>query len=187
MRVRASGPNARIVAARLLLPFGVRRQEIERLFARTAAAFGSPVPPQRARGSAGRLREYAFFTRHHAEEALSCPDDLPALDSRLYGAALALGRGYRLRLKVRGTRDAMAAARLIYRALNIDFKGFADGAVVIRRCAFAAVYPARVCALISALDRGLLAGLAGGGTLEFRQRITEGADCCRACFMEGKQ
>jgi hypothetical protein len=47
-----------------------------------------------------------------------------------------------------------------------------------------------VCALVSALDRGLLAGLTCGGELEFRQRITEGADSCRACVrrcsMEGK-
>ena len=81
----------------------------------------------------------------------------------------------------------MAAARLIYRGLGIDFKGSAEGRVVIRRCAFATIYTPRVCALVSALDRGLLAGLTGGGVLEFRQRFTEGADSCQACFTEGKQ
>jgi hypothetical protein len=182
---QAGSPNLRLLAARMILPLGARRREIERLFARTAAAFGSPVPPPRARGAAGRLREYACFTRDSAEEALEGRGNLPALESRLFGAALALGSGYRLRLKVRGTRDAMAAARLIYRGLGIDFRGSAEGNVVIRRCAFAPVYTPRICALVSALDRGLLAGLAGGGVLEFRQRITEGADSCRACFMEG--
>jgi hypothetical protein len=171
----------------MILPLGARRGEIERLFARTAAAFGSPVPPPRTRGAGGRLREYALFTRDSAEEALGGKGNLRALDNRLFGAALALGSGYRLRLRVRGTRDAMAAARLIYRGLGIDFRGSAEGKVVIRRCAFAAVYTPRVCALISALDRGLLAGLTGGGVLEFRQRITEGADSCRACFTEGKR
>jgi hypothetical protein len=183
---QAGSPNLRLLAARMILPLGARRREIERLFARTAAAFGSPVPPPRARGAAGRLREYALFTRDSAEEALDGGGNLRALDGRLFGAALALGRGYRHRLRVRGTRDAMAAARLIYRGLGIDFRGSVEGKVVIRRCASAAVYTPRVCALISALDRGLLAGLTGGGVLEFRQRITEGADSCRACFTQGK-
>ena len=170
----------------MILPLGARRREIERLFARTAAAFGSPVLSRRTRGAGGRLKEYALFTRDCAEAALSGGGKLQALDSRLFGAALALGGGYRLRLRVRGTRDAMAAARLIYRGLGIDFRGSTEGSVVIRRCAFAAVYTPRVCALVSALDRGLLAGLTGGGVLEFRQRITEGADSCRACLTKGK-
>ena len=34
----------------------------------------------------------------------------------------------------------------------------------------------------AALDRGLMAGLVRGGELKFRQRITEGADSCRACL-----
>jgi hypothetical protein len=184
---QAGSRNVRLLAARMMFPLGARRREIERLFARTAAAFGSSVPPRRMRGAGGRLREYALFTRDRAEEALGGRGNLQALNNRLFGAALALGRGYRLRLRVRGTRDAMAAARLIYRGLGIDFRGSAEGKVVIRRCAFAAVYTPRVCALISALDRGLLAGLTEGGVLEFRQRITEGADSCRACFTEEKR
>jgi hypothetical protein len=177
----------RILAARMILPLGARQREIERLFARTAAAFGRPVPPRHARSAAGRLREYALFTRESAEEAIGGGENLRALDNRLFGAARALGNDYRLRLRVRSTRDAMAAARLIYSGLGIDFRGSAEGKVVIRRCAFAAVYTPRVCALISALDRGLLAGLTAGGELEFRQRITEGADSCRACLTEGNR
>ena len=184
---QAGGPNLRLLAAHVILTLGARRREIERLFARTAAAFGSPVPPRRTRGARGRLREYALFTRDSAEEALGGGGNLPALDRRLFRAAQALGGDYRCRLRVRDTRDAMAAARLIYRGLGIDFRGSADGQVVIRRCAFAQVYAPRVCALVSALDRGLLAGLTGGGELEFRQRITEGADACRACFTEAIQ
>jgi hypothetical protein len=184
---RAGGPNLRLAAARMILPLGTRRGEIERLFARTAAGFGSPVPPRRARGSRGRLREYALFTRDRAETALGGRADLRVLESRLFSAALALGRGYRLRLRVRDARDAMSAARLIYHGLGIDFRGTAQGEVVIRRCAFAEVYTPQVCSLISALDRGLLAGLTGGGVLEFRQRITEGADSCRACLTKEKR
>jgi hypothetical protein len=187
VRVKGVGLNVRLLAARTVLPLGARRREIERLFARTAAAFGMPVPPQRTRGAAGRLKEFALFTRVCSEAALGGSEDLAELDRRLFGAARALGSGYRLQLKVRGPRDAMTAARLIYRGLGIDFRGSADGTVVVHRCAFAGVYPPRICALVSALDRGLLAGLTGGGVLEFRQRITEGADCCSAFLTEGKQ
>jgi hypothetical protein len=171
----------------MILPLGARRREIERLFARTAAAFGSPVPPPRTRGDGGRLREYALFTRDHAEEVLGGEGNLRALEGRLFSTAKTLGDDYRLRLKVRGARDAMAAARLIYRGLGIDFRGSAGGKVVIRRCAFAPVYTPRICALMSALDRGLLSGLTEGGVLEFRQRITEGPDSCRACFTGRKR
>jgi hypothetical protein len=174
----------RLAAARLLMPFGIRRRALEQLFARTAAAFGTPVPPPRTRGTSGRLLEYARFTRAQAEEALQRGEDLAALDRRLHRAAYGLGASYRLQLGVRSISGAMAAARLIYRNLGIDFQGSPDGEVIIRRCGFARTYTPQVCRLISALDRGLMAGLARGGELRFRQRITEGADSCRACLEE---
>jgi hypothetical protein len=171
-----------LAAARLLMPFGVRRRALEKLFARTAAAFGALVPSPRARGTSGRLLEYARFTRAQAEEALQRGEDLAALDRRLHRAAYGLGASYRLKLGVRSLAGAMAAARLIYRNLGIDFQGSPDGEVIIRRCGFARTYTPQVCRLISALDRGLMAGLARGGELRFRSRITEGADSCRACL-----
>jgi hypothetical protein len=175
-------PRIHLAAAHLLMPFGIRRRALERLFARTAAAFGTPVPPPRARGTSGRLLEYARFTRAQAEEALQRGEGLAALDHRLYRTAYSLGASYRLQLGVRSIPGVMAAARLIYRNLGIDFQGSPDGEVIIRRCGFARTYTPQVCRLISALDRGLMAGLARGGELRFRQRITEGADSCRACL-----
>ncbi len=191
-------PNLRLAAARLCVPRRARHQSLEELFARTAAAFGSPVPAPRGRGPGARLAEYARFTRERAEEALTCaagcaegspaPGDgaaaLAALERRLYRAARGLGGRMRLRLGVRSSSEAMAAARVIYRQLGIDFRGSRDGQIVIRRCFFAALYTPRVCALVSALDRGLLAGLAGGGELRFEQRLTEGAGSCLARFEE---
>jgi hypothetical protein len=178
--------RVRLAAARMMLVSGARRREIGRLFAATAAAFRRPVSPSRARRAKGLLAEYALFTREHAERALDGGEDLQALEGRLFEAALELGSGYRLRLGVRGFADAMAAARLVYGGLGIDFRGGRDGNVEVRRCAFAAVYTPRVCALISALDRGLIAGLTGGGEIEFRQRLTEGAPACRACVTGGR-
>ncbi len=177
----------RLAAARALLLAGARRREIERLFARTAAAFGCPVPPPQARGAKGLLAEYARFTREQAEAALDGGQDLQALERRLFSAALTLGRGYRLQLGVRSFREAMAAARLIYGGLGIDFRSGPDGEVEIRQCAFAAVYTPRVCGLISALDRGLLAGLTGGGEMRFQQRLTEGSPACRAGVTGGRK
>ena len=190
--------NVRLAAAQLHVPRRARRQALEDLFARTAAAFGSPVPPPRSRGPSARLAEYARFTCEQAEEALArCEDDgaseggaaaggdpaaLARLERRLYRAARGLGGRFRLQLGVRSPGEALAAARVLYRGLGIDFRASADGEIVIRRCSFAPVYTPRVCALVSALDRGLLAGLAGGGELAFGQRLTEGACCCRAHF-----
>jgi NADPH-dependent 2,4-dienoyl-CoA reductase/sulfur reductase-like enzyme len=184
-------PNLRLAAARVYVPRRVRRQAIEELFARTAAAFGSPVPPPRGRGTASRLTEYAHFTRERAEEALGrsaadgAPESLAALERRLYRAARGLGGRLRLRFGVRSPAEALAAARVIYRGLGIDFRASLDGEIVIGRCSFASIYTPRVCALVSALDRGLLAGLSGGGELAFAQRLTEGACCCRARFKAG--
>jgi predicted ArsR family transcriptional regulator len=190
-------PNLRLTAARLYIPRRARRQALEELFSRTAAAFGSPVPPARGRGPEARLAEYARFTRDRAEKALAggaarsggaCGDQtaLAALERRLYRAACGLGGRYRLRLAVRSVREALAAARLIYRQLGIDFRSSPDGQIVIHRCFFSDLYTPRVCALVSALDRGLMAGLAGGGELRFAQRLTEGARCCQAHFEKGR-
>ena len=181
MRV-SSVPRFSLFAARLLMPFGLRRQALEQLFARTAAAFGTPVPAPETRSTSGRLAEYARFTRARAEEALRRGEDLAGLDHRLFRAAYGLGASYRFRLGVRSLPGAMAAARFIYRNLGIDFRGTPDGEVIIRSCSFARTYTPQVCGLVSALDRGLMAGLARGGELRFRQRITEGAESCRACL-----
>jgi hypothetical protein len=190
--------NLRLAAARLHVPRGARMRALEELFARTAAAFGSPVPPPRSRGPSARLAEYARFTRERADWALARPIDgsaseggtaaggdpaaLAGLERRLYRAARGLGGRFRMQLGVRSSGEALAAARVLYRGLGIDFRASADGEIVIRRCSFAGLYTPGVCALVSALDRGLLAGLAGGGELRFGQRLTEGACCCRAHF-----
>ncbi len=193
-------PNFRLAVASLCIPRSARRRALEELFARTAAAFGSRVPPAQGLGAEERLAEYARFTREKAEKALAgledgsaesgdaagSPTTLAALERRLYRAALRLGGRYRLQLAVRSPSEALAAARIIYRALGIDFRGSSDGQIVIRRCFFADLYTPRVCALVSALDRGLMAGLAGGGELRFAQRLTEGAGCCQAHFEKGR-
>ncbi len=179
--LRMIGARGRLLFMRLYVPAPVRRRELEELFGRTAAAFGQPVPAPRGRSVRGRLRDFARATRDWAEAALADGRDLGAIDDRLYRSALHLGRVYRARLGIGSLADALAAARAIYRGLGIDLR--ADprtGSIVVRRCAFSGCYSAPVCRVISALDRGLLAGLSGGGELRFSERITEGHGRCRA-------
>jgi hypothetical protein len=73
-------------------------------------------------------------------------------------------------------------ARLLYGILSIDFQGAPDGDIVINRCFFSRDYTPKTCALMSGLDEGVLAGLSGGGRLEFSARITENKAVCRARF-----
>jgi hypothetical protein len=110
-------------------------------------------------------------------------------------------------LYVRTVEETMAAGRLLYRMLGIDFQGDARGEVprrgrsprrwpsgystreegergevTIARCYFSSYYSPQVCRLMSAMDQGLFAGLSGGGRLIFMTRITEGYDHCQAQF-----
>jgi hypothetical protein len=177
------------LAVRLLdghVPAVARRAALRALFATTAAGFGRPVPPLEGLDADALLRRYALFTSEQAEAALRDGQDLPALQDRLERGTRALGARLRAGLRLRSTEDAMAAARVVYGLLDIDFRGTGNGEITVRRCPFSEVYSAEVCRLVGALDSGLLAGLSGGGRLEFTQRITEGAPCCLARLHPGR-
>ncbi|HKE98385.1 MAG TPA: AMP-binding protein [Actinomycetes bacterium] len=162
------------------VPAVARRAALRALFATTAEAFGAPVPPLAGLSADELLRRYARFTREQAEGALRGGRDLPALQARLEWGARALGSRLRTRLRIRTTQEALVAARVVYRLLDIDFDGTAHGEVTVRHCSFSAFYRPEVCRLVGALDEGLLAGLTGGHRLAFTQRITEGAPVCLA-------
>jgi len=139
-----------------------------------AAAFGTPVPSPRTRRTNGRLAEYASFTRARAEEALRRGKTWPRSTDACTGQhtdwvrATAFDSGcdpfqgrWRRRASSTGTSHRFPR--------HCGRRG--DHPAVRLR---ADVHP-QVCRLVSALDRGLMAGLARGGELSFRQRITEGA------------
>jgi hypothetical protein len=170
--------------ARLLdlhTPGLVKEWVLEELFAATAAGFGCAAPAADGLPYDERLAAYARFTRDEAERAIREGRDLADIQLRLRREAFALGRRLRDILGVEGP-EALAVARTLYRAIGIDFRGTPAGEVTVRRCFFRDFYTPDVCRLISALDEGVLAGLAGGGRLVFSQRLTEGYDCCRARF-----
>ena len=176
--------------ARLLThtPTIVKRQALVQLFRATASAFQADMPRLAGLSREQCLLAYARFTADQADEALRQGGDLSALQERLYQNAYRLGRTPGWLLRVRSVDDVMALGRSLYDILDIDFDGSGSGSVsgsgeiTISRCYFSSYYSPEVCQVMSAMDRGLLAGLAGGGELVFVERITEGQPCCRARF-----
>ena len=172
----------RLSAARVCLPPFLKRKDLGKLFQITASAFEVGAPALESTSHEARLSLFASFTGANASRILAA-GNAAAVGERLYRNARAFGEELRKSLGVRTFADAMAAARVLYGAIGIDFKGAPDGTVVIRSCRFAAVYTAEICRLVSSLDRGILAGLAGGGDLRFVGRLTNGNDSCRAEFL----
>lgn len=172
--------NPLLSALQLHVPGPLRDRGMADLFRCTAGAFGCDVPPLDGLSHRQRLRLYAQFTRDQAERALAREPDAAALKDRLFQGAFLLGGGLRERLRIATLQEALAAGRILYRLLEIDFRGTGQGEIAIDRCLFSRYYSNHVCQVISSLDEGLLAGLSGGGRLVFTQRITEGHACCRA-------
>ncbi|MHB0857371.1 MAG: hypothetical protein ACYC5M_07345 [Anaerolineae bacterium] len=172
--------NALLTLLGLHTPRVVRRSALGALLRVTADAFGAKAPSTRGASTDALLRQYAEATRGWAEDRLRTGDDLDLLEDRLYRNALALGARFGRMMRVRDMRDIVAAAHLLYSWLGIDLVGTTAGQVMIHRCFFSDFYSPAVCRVMSALDRGVLAGLSGGRQLAFTARITEGAPCCQA-------
>ena len=171
--------------ARLLdlhTPGFAKERVLNGLFAATAIGFGRAALVPEGLPFDERLAAYARFTRDEAERAIREGRDLAAIQARLRHEAFELGRRLRRILGVEGTAEALTAARPLYQVIGIDFRGTAAGEVTVRSCFFRDYYSPEICRLVSALDEGVLAGLAGDGRLTFSERLTEGHDCCRARF-----
>jgi len=167
-------------------PEVVRREALAQLLGAAAEAFRCDAPVLSGLSSEERLRWFALFTQGQAEEVLRDRCDPEAVQQRLYRNAYRLGRRTGRLLGVQGVRDTMMVGHVLYGILDIEFQGDAGGGILISHCHFSNVYSSRVCRIMSAMDRGLLAGLAGGGQLVFSSRITEGQPFCRAHFaLEG--
>ena len=164
------------------LPAPVKRQALVQLFRSTATAFQCNMVRLAGLSRDQCLREYARFTADQAGQALRSGSDLSDLRERLYWNAYRLGRTPGRLLGIRSVDDVMALGRLLYSILDIEFNGSGSGEITISRCYFSCFYSPEACRMMSAMDRGLLAGLAGGGEVVFTERITEGWPCCRACF-----
>ena len=172
--------NWRLKVARFYIPPSLKKKGIEELFWLTADAFGVESKFSQNLCRLANLEQYALFTKEEAEKVLASGFQVQKVRDRLYQNAYSFGGSLRRKLRPSSPDDVMAAARLLYRLIQIDFKGSKRGEIVIEGCFFSRYYSPEVCGLISALDEGILAGLSGGGDLRFIQRITEGKNCCRA-------
>lgn len=173
--------SVRLFLAERWLPGRVRRAMFRRLARATATAFDA-APPDLGGPEADDVARFARFTREAAERALAAgPAAAAAARDRLFEGARQIGDVIRRATGIRTLEEAMRALRLLYGAIGIDLQGCArTGDIVIARCSFSGDYTPEVCALVSALDDGLVAGLTRGGRLTFEARITAGAPCCRA-------
>ncbi|MCL4539891.1 MAG: radical SAM protein [Bacteroidetes bacterium] len=149
-------------------------------------AFGIPMPPWKGHDFHALLGLYALFTNERAEDAVRLGLET-ATKERLYRGAYRMGQRLREDFGVKSVKDVMKLSRIIYNAIEIDFRGDANGEIVISRCFFGSTYSPSVCSFMSALDAGILSGLSAGGRLAFQQRITSGDICCRAQLSFGQK
>lgn len=163
-------------------PTFVKKWALHDLFVATAAAFGCPAPTHKGLAYQDCLRLFAQFTQSQVATLIRDGHNLAAVEQRLYEHAYQLGEKYARLLPIRSQAEMMVIGRLLYSILDIDFQSNAQGDVTIRRCYFSRFYTGPVCRVMSALDRGLFAGLSQGGQLHFSTRLTEGSPCCLACF-----
>ena len=178
--------NLIIEAANLYMPAPVKRRGLLELFAITATAFECDAPHVAGVSHSEMLRAYALFTAEQAGQALERSADPREIQDRLYAGACRMGANLRHAFRITNDAEALAAAKVLYRALGIHLsaspRGQSGAEVTVRRCFFSDYYTRDTCRLIASLDAGLFAGLSGGGRLEFYRRITEGATCCKAHF-----
>ena len=177
--------NTRLKLAALFLPRRIKEKRLRQLFQLTAQAFQTEIPDIGILSFSECLRAYGLYSSGEAEKVIARGDQ-QAVRSRLYGNAFWLGAQLRKALRPRTMREFMKAASILYGAIGIDFRGDAEGHILIRKCFFSEHYSRSVCELMSSVDQGLLAGLSDGGELRFIQRITEGKDFCKAEFIRTK-
>jgi hypothetical protein len=168
-----------LTVSRLYLPRLIRKNRLGQLFGATADAFQYQAPELNGLSMNKRLEIFARFTAERAE-AVILQGKGSEVKERLYHNAYIIGQNIRKEFNLLNLNEVIRACGVIYKALEIDFRGNLQGQINIPRCFFSSFYSPKVCHIISGLDEGLIAGLSGGLKLEFSQRITEGKDCCRA-------
>lgn len=177
--------NLRLLLLRLHVPASVRRAALRDLIGATARAFEQQAPDTERLTEPELMATMIGCSRSWAEGAIRAGVDLDRLDHRMFREASDLGRRARQHLHVASEADGLAAARILYGVIGIDFRPLGTREVSIPRCAFARAYVPEVCRVLSSMDSGLVAGLTGARGLRFTERITEGAAACHALVLHG--
>lgn len=121
------------------------------------------------------LRKYARFTVY-------CMEHMNVTPEHLYRMAYRLGDRVRHISGLREREHLQRLVFLLYRNIGITMEGSLPGKIRVPQCYFSRYYHPGQCALMSAVDSGIVSGIFGGGRLTFCSRITEGSPCCRACL-----
>lgn len=146
------------------------------------------------------LKAYARFTEDclagnvaaetagHMEPGIAGSGAAEAANSRgrerLYQSAFRTGSRVRKVTGLAAPEDLQRLVFLLYRNIGITMTGQLPGEVLVSACYFSKVYTPQQCAVMSAMDHGIIAGICGPGTLQFTERLTEGCGRCKACFEE---
>ena len=72
----------------------------------------------------------------------------------------------------------------LYRNIGLLMDGHLPGEIKVSSCYFSRFYTPEQCALMSYMDSGIIAGILGGGKIEFTERITEGCGGCKVFFVD---
>jgi hypothetical protein len=152
--------------------------EIQILLGTTARAFGVKGKRVWLHSPEKALGEYAAFTASRMQETKADP-------GRLYAESFRTGKLVRRITGFRDSHDIETLIFYLYNNIGITMEGNIPGEVTVHRCYFSMRYTPEQCAVMSSVDSGIIAGIAGRGWLTFTERLTEGSDRCRACFSEG--
>lgn len=172
--------NLLLITAQIYLPAFIKKKKVQELFELTAESFQSDLPDTKNLTYSDCLIAYAQFSKTKAEEVIKLDNNTEAVKERLYLNAFQMGEKLRKDFRIKTQADVIHFSKILYKILKIDFTGNLSGEVIIKRCFFSQFYTPEVCGIISSMDEGLAAGLSAGGRLVFKNRITEGRNCCQA-------
>ena len=159
-------------------PEWIIRAEVQILMNLASRSFRRPGKKVWRLSAGEALRTYAAYTAE-------CMANTEADPERLYACAFRLGEGLRRMTGLRDQRDVRRLIFYLYQNIRIPMSGSLPGKITMRSCYFSAFYSQEQCKLMSNADAGIIAGLYGGGKLQFTQRITGGCRQCKAVFSEG--
>jgi hypothetical protein len=136
-------------------------------------------------GDPGRFR--AEMSRKHAQlvnelSSMKGDEGIAQVKEELFATGARLGAEVRNQLKLSDEPEQLiAAAKLLYRILDIDFDVDADGkGMRVSRCSLADNYGPFVCGVISRMDEGVVHGLNPRASMRFSRRNCPEATMCQA-------
>ena len=162
------------------IPSFLKKKGLKELFISTAAAFNKRIPSLKGLSFENSLLKYALFTKEEVEKYIVDGGDPLNLHKGLNEHAILFGKKLRKIFFIKSFKKAVSIFELLYSFIGIDLKISGEGEISVKKCFFSNYYTPNVCAIISAIDSGVFEGISGGCRIEFRQRITEGNDCCKA-------